>query len=70
MFNERLTKEQLLKLPTPRLLRYYKKNWRAVLATAKDYPDEELYPWEVHAEAREYAQMIKSILDTREHVND
>ena len=65
-----LTEEQLHKLPTPRLLTYYKKNWRTILATARDCPDEELYPWEVRAEARKYAEKVRDILNTREHVDD
>lgn len=65
-----LTWEQLEKLPTPRLLAYYKKyrgwRWFGVCGCCGEILDTD----DVHHNfvANEYLDGIKSILDKREHV--
>ena len=59
---EQLTDEQLESLPTPRLLKLYKAK-RVFPSPSRDSED-------YMSEAKEYAERIKAILDTREHVPD
>ena len=62
--HKRLTEEQLHALPTPRLVTYYKKHYRA------DYmawcSDEDLN--ERQLKRRNYQRLVRRIMNARKHV--
>lgn len=63
-----LTLEELEKLPTPRLLALYKK-WRAGAYRAWAFwGNKTIPPHTYENRVVEYVLLIKSILDTREHI--
>lgn len=62
--HRRLSEQELRALPTPRLLAYWKKWYRA--ESYVSYDNEDLTEWQMAR--RKYRQLIRSILNEREHV--